>query len=82
MGMGQPIGQPMNQSPYGYNQPLNYGQAPPPPQSHTQAPSGQVNSLLSQLQSSLSSGYNPQQQSQPANSTQSLMETLARLSRK
>lgn len=30
MGMGQPIGQPMNQSPYGYNQPLNYGQAPPP----------------------------------------------------
>ncbi|ODV65220.1 hypothetical protein HYPBUDRAFT_13379 [Hyphopichia burtonii NRRL Y-1933] len=74
----------------GYNQPYNQG-PPPPSIPQGQSPSNQVNNLLSQLQSSqANASYNhtmapgftpPQQQQQPQNSTQSLMETLARLSK-
>lgn len=94
----QPLPQTQFNSPiptYGYQQPLNYGlPVPPPPQNHIQPPSGHVNTLLSQLQNS-QPNYNPvpqvpvqqPQNQQPMqsplqNSTQSLMETLARLSRK
>lgn len=75
-----------NQIPYGFNQQMSYDQAPIPPHGSTTAPSAQVNDLLSQLQSSQpiqnnTSGFQQSTQ-QPETSTQDLMETLARLSRK
>ncbi|ODV78122.1 uncharacterized protein CANTADRAFT_91552 [Suhomyces tanzawaensis NRRL Y-17324] len=67
--------QPSNYNNFGPGQQFNH-QAPP----NASSPNNQVNSLLSQLQSG-SSSYPPQNQAEPG-STQALMETLARLSRK
>lgn len=73
---------PQQTQPYG-GYPQSYGSAPSPPMAQSNTPTNQVNALLSQLQSSQGSGYNQNSssQQQPGN-TQSLMETLARLSRK
>ena len=75
-----------NQPPFGFPQQLNYDQAPIPPHGSSTAPSAQVNDLLSQLQSSqpIQSNITDFHQSnhQTETSTQDLMETLARLSRK
>lgn len=68
-----------------YNQPIDYGSASS--QFSSGGPNSQVSSLLSQLQSQANSQsqlsqQQSQQNEQDSSSTQSLMDTLARLSRK